>query len=74
MSDNPIAFKTCEDSILPVVQALPVDINIPLLSNSVSILSASTPLTEILMFPGNLFSISPFILISGILFFISFIR
>ena len=68
VSDNPIAFNTCDDSMLPVVHALSVDMYIPFSSSSCNILSASTNSKEILIFPGSLFIKSPFIFTPFIFF------
>ncbi len=65
---RPIAVNTWEGPLLPELHAEPVETDIPFLSNYKRISKPSTPSKEILAFPGNLFSISPFIFIFGILF------
>ena len=68
---NPIAVNTCDGILSPDEHADPLDAHIPLLSNSNTNVAALISLKEILLFPGNLFSIQPFILIS-LIFSITF--
>lgn len=69
----PIAKSTCDGVINPALQAEPLELHIPLLSNSPINLLPSTPAKHIFTFPKSLFSKSPFIFILGILCDTSFI-
>ena len=63
---KPIAKSTCDGSSEPDVHAEPLEAHIPLASKYKSNDSPSINLNDILAFPGNLFVLCPFILISGI--------
>ena len=63
---KPIASNTCDGSNEPDVQALPLDAHIPFRSKFKRSPSPSINLNEILLVPGNLWSVSPFIFMYSI--------
>ena len=62
---KPIAVRTCDGLLSPEEQAEPPDAQMPISSSLYNSSVASWPSKLILIFPGNRFSIVPFIWILG---------
>lgn len=64
--DNPIATNTCDGSNEPDVHAEPDEAHIPFKSKFSNNASPSTPINDILAFPGKRLVLCPFNLTFGI--------